>query len=84
MTGAILTMAALALLSAAIATIGNVAMARDFPNVNLDPDTELLLDPDLAMDYMRYRLTTNLFYHQSRLLWCLSGALLVFKLLLTT
>jgi hypothetical protein len=83
MTGAILTTAVFALLCSTLATIGNFAMARDFPDFELDPDAHFLLDSDLGMRFMQYRLTTNLFYHQSLVLWGLLAVLLAYKLLLS-
>ena len=80
MTGAILMTAAFAFLSSAIATIGNFAIARDFPDFELDPDSDFLLDSALGMRFMQYRLTTNLFYHQSLVLWGLLVVLLAGKL----
>jgi hypothetical protein len=83
MTGAILTTAVFALLCSTLATIGNFAIARDFPDFELDPDSHFLLDSDIGMRFMQYRLTTNLFYHQSLVLWGLLAVLLAYKLLLS-
>jgi hypothetical protein len=83
MTGAILTTAVFALLCSTLATIGNFAIARDFPDFEPGPDSHFLLDSDVAMRYMQYRLTTNLFYHQSLVLWGLLVILLAYKLLLS-
>lgn len=81
MIGVILTTAILAFLCSMLATIGNFAIARDFPDFELDPDADFLLDAELGMRFMQYRLTTNLFYHQSLVLWGLSVLLLAYKLL---
>ena len=83
MIGAIVTIAALAFLASTLATIGNFAIARDFPDFELDPDSDFLLDSQLGMRFMQYRLTTNLFYHQSLVLWGLLAVLLAYKLLLS-
>jgi hypothetical protein len=83
MTGAIVTTAVFALLCSTMATIGNFAIARDFPDFELDPDTDFFLDAKLGMRFMQYRLMTNLFYHQSLLLWGLLIILLGYKLLLS-
>jgi hypothetical protein len=82
MTGAILTVAVLALLCSALATIGNFAIARDFPDFELDPQSWFLLDSDTELRFMRYRVTTNLFYHQALALWAVLGLLLGGHLLL--
>ena len=81
MIGAILTTAVFAFLCSTLATIGNFAIARDFPDFEMDPDADFLLDAELGMRFMQYRLTTNLFYHQSLVLWALSAILLAYKLL---
>jgi len=81
MIGVILTTAVFAFLCSMLATIGNVAIARDFPDFEMDPDADFLLDAELGMRFMQYRLTTNLFYHQSLVLWALSAILLAYKLL---
>jgi hypothetical protein len=83
MTGAILTTAVFALLCSTLATIGNFAIARDFPDFELDPEADFLLDAKLGMRFMQYRLTTNLFYHQSLVLWALLAVLLAYKFLLS-
>jgi hypothetical protein len=73
MIGAIVTTGVLALLCSGLATIGNLAITRDFPDVKLENDTDVyadpLFDPAVALRYERYRLTANLFYHQARVLW---------------
>jgi hypothetical protein len=84
MIGAILTTAVFALLCSTLATIGNFAIARDFPDFELEPDADFLLDAKLAMRFMQYRLVTNLFYHQARVLWGLFGILFAYKLLLSS
>ncbi|SEO70980.1 hypothetical protein SAMN02990966_02669 [Rhodospirillales bacterium URHD0017] len=81
MIGAILTTAVFAFLCSMLATIGNFVIARDFPDFEMDPDADFLLDAELGMRFMQYRLTTNLFYHQSLVLWALSAILLGYKLL---
>ncbi|MFZ5779670.1 MAG: hypothetical protein ACOY4R_05625 [Pseudomonadota bacterium] len=75
MMGAIWTVAVGAILSSAIATIGNHAIARDFPDFKLDENTDLLVDPALAIRYAQYRLTANIFYWQSLVLWTVLGLL---------
>jgi hypothetical protein len=81
MTGAILMTAAFAFLSSTIATIGNFAIARDFSDFEWDQDSDILLDSAIRLRFVQYRMTTNIFYHQSLVLWTLLGILLVCKLL---
>jgi hypothetical protein len=80
MIGAILTTAVLALVASALATIGNLAIARDFPK---EPDqrSDLLLDSQRILRFRQYRIMTNLFYHQALVLWSVLGLLLAYKLL---
>ena len=70
MIGAIVTTGVFALLCSGLATIGNLAIARDFPDVKLENDTDVysdpFFDPAVAVLSEQYRLTTNLFYHQAR------------------
>jgi hypothetical protein len=87
MTGAIVITALFAVLSSAMATIGNFAMERDFSDVHpeKDPDvyTDPLFDPITASRYAQYKLTANLFYYQALLLWTLLALLAGLKLLLS-
>ncbi|MBL6614079.1 MAG: hypothetical protein ISP49_11120 [Reyranella sp.] len=86
MIGAITVTALFALTSSIAATIGNFAMARDFPDVRPENDWEIqndpLFDPTIASRYSRYKLTTNLFYYQSLVLWALLGVMAVCKLII--
>jgi len=86
MIGAILVTALFALTSSVAATIGNFAMARDFPDVRPDNDWEILsdplFDPTIASRYSRYKLTTNLFYYQSLVLWALLAVMAAYKLMI--
>lgn len=86
MIGAILVTALFALTSSIAATIGNFAMARDFPDVRPEKDWEVLndplFDPTIAARYTRYKLTTNLFYYQSLILWALLAVMAVCKLMI--
>jgi hypothetical protein len=81
MTGAILMTAAFAFLSSTIATIGNFAISRDFSDYEWDQDADILLDSAIRVRFVQYRMTTNIFYRQSLVLWTLLGILLVCKLL---
>lgn len=87
MTGAIWAVAVLAFLSSAIATIGNFAMARDFPDLTKPEATDVLsdflLDSSVALRYMQYKLMTNIFYIQSLVLWAALGLLVAYKFLLS-
>jgi hypothetical protein len=78
MIGAILTTAAFAFLASTLATIGNFAIARDFPHYQNDQDEMIFYSP-LAIRFMQYRITTNLFYYQSLILWTLLVVLVAFK-----
>jgi len=53
MTGAILTTAVFALLCSTLATIETFAMARDFPDFELDPDATSFWISDLGMRFMQ-------------------------------
>ena len=78
MIGAILTTAAFAFLASTLATIGNFAIARDFPHYQSDQGEMIFYSP-LAIRFMQYRITTNLFYYQSLILWTLLVVLVAFK-----
>jgi hypothetical protein len=86
MIGAIVTTGVFALLCSGLATIGNLAIARDFPDVRLENDTDVysdpLFDPAVVLRYEQYRLTTNLFYHQARVLWAVLILLVGYKFLI--
>jgi hypothetical protein len=86
-TGAIWAVAVLAFLSSTIATIGNFAMARDFPDLSKSETSEVLsdflLDSAVALRYMQYKLMTNIFYIQSLVLWASLGLLIAYKFLLS-
>ena len=86
MIGAIMVTALFALTSSIVATIGNFAMARDFPDVRPEHDWEILndplFDPAIASRYARYKLTTNLFYYQSLVLWALLAVMAAYKLMI--
>ncbi len=83
MTGAILTTAAFAFLASVLATIGNFAISRDFPDFEPDWESDGLLDSAIVIRFMQYRIMTNLFYYQSLMLWSLLGVLVLYKLLLS-
>jgi hypothetical protein len=80
MIGAIVTVAACALLCSGLATLGNHAIAREFGNFDLHKNTELLMDPAIAVRYAEYRLATNIFYRQSLVLWAVLGLLVAYML----
>ena len=85
MIGAIVMTGVFAVLCSGLATIGNLAIARDFPDGKLEAAVEIyfdpLFDPAVALRYERYRLTTNLFYHQARALWAVLILLVGYKFL---
>jgi hypothetical protein len=83
MIGAIWTVAVCALLCSTIATIGNFAIARDFPDFELDENADPLTDPAMAVRYAQYRLLTNVFYYQGLVLWTALGLLVAGKVLQT-
>ena len=80
MIGAIVTVAVCALLSSGLATLGNHAIAREFPNVDLQKNAALLTEPTTAVRYAEYRLATNIFYRQSLVLWTVLALLVVYML----
>jgi hypothetical protein len=43
--------------------------------------SDILLDSAIRVRFVQYRMTTNIFYRQSLVLWTLLGILLVCKLL---
>jgi hypothetical protein len=77
MIGAILTTAAFAFLASTLATLGNFAIARDFPHYQNDQE-ELVFYSPLAIRFMQYRI---IFYYQSLCLWTLLVVLVAYKLL---
>ena len=81
MIGAIVTTAVLALLASTLTTIGNFAIARDFPHYEEERQADLVFYSPLAIRFMQYRLTTNIFYYQSLVLWGLLAVLVAGKLL---
>ena len=87
MTGAIWAVAVLAFLSSTVATIGNLAMARDFPDLTKSEASnvmsDFLLDASVALRYMQYRMMTNIFYIQSLVLWAALALLVAYKFLLS-
>ena len=87
MTGAIWAVAVLAFLSSIVATIGNYAMARDFPDLAKTEAAEVLsdflLDSAVALRYMQYKVMTNVFYIHSRVLWAALALLIAYKFLLS-
>jgi len=83
MIGAIVTVTACALLCSGLATLGNHAIAREFRDFDLSKNTEILMDPSLAVRYAEYRLATNIFYRQGLVLWAIFSLLVAYKLILT-
>ena len=80
MFGAIVTLAVGAVLCSTLATLGNHAIAREFRDFDLSKNTEMLVDPVIAVRYAEYRLATNIFYRQSLVLWTVLGLLLAYML----
>jgi hypothetical protein len=81
MTGAIVTLAVGAVLCSALATLGNHAIAREFRDFDLSKNTEILMDPAIAVRYAEYRLATNIFYRQGLVLWAILALLVAYKLI---
>lgn len=83
MIGAIVTLAACALMCSGLATLGNHAIAREFRDFDLAKNTEILMDPTIAVRYAEYRLATNLFYRQSLVLWAALGLTVAYTIIAT-
>ena len=81
MIGAIVTLAAGAVLCTALATLGNHAIAREFRDFDLSKNTEILMDPSIAVRYAEYRLATNIFYRQGLVLWGALAVLVAYRLI---
>jgi hypothetical protein len=81
MTGAIVTLAVGAVLCSALATLGNHAIAREFRDFDLSKNTEILMDPAIAVRYAEYRLATNIFYRQGLVLWTILALLVAYMLI---
>ena len=83
MIGAMVTLAVGAVLCSALATLGNHAIAREFRDFDLSKNTEILMDPAIAVRYAEYRLATNIFYRQGLVLWTLLGLLVAYRVIVT-
>jgi hypothetical protein len=87
MIGAIWTVGVLAFLCSMGATIGNFAMARDFPDFTPEDDTnvlsDFLLDSKVAFRYAQFKLMTNIFYYQALMLWTVLGVLVAYTFLVS-
>jgi hypothetical protein len=81
MIGAIVTLAVGAVLCSALATMGNHAIAREFRDFDLSKNTEILMDPAIAVRYAEYRLATNIFYRQGLVLWAVLAVLVAYRLI---
>jgi hypothetical protein len=81
MTGAIVTLAVGAVLCSALATLGNHTIAREFRDFDLSKNTEILMDPAIAVRYAEYRLATNIFYRQGLVLWAILALLVAYMLI---
>ena len=81
MIGAIVTLAVGAVLCSALATMGNHAIAREFRDFDLSKNTEILMDPAIAVRYAEYRLATNIFYRQGLVLWAVLAVLVAYVLI---
>ncbi|WP_147157227.1 hypothetical protein [Reyranella soli] len=75
MIGAMVTLAVGAVLCSALATLGNQAIAREFRDFAPRKNTDILMDPAIAVRYAEYRLATNIFYRQGLVLWTVLGIL---------
>ena len=78
MLGAMVTLAVGAVLCSALATLGNHAIAREFQDFDPRKNTEILMDPAIAVRYAEYRLATNIFYRQGLVLWAVLGVLVAY------
>ena len=81
MIGTMVTLAVGALLCSALATLGNHAIAREFRDFDLSKNTEILMDPAIAVRYAEYRLATNIFYRQGLVLWAILALLVAYMLI---
>ena len=81
MIGAMVTLAVGAVLCSALATLGNHAIAREFRDFDLSKNTEILMDPSIAVRYAEYRLATNIFYRQGLVLWAILALLVAYMLI---
>jgi hypothetical protein len=81
MIGVIVTLAVGAVLCTALATLGNHAIAREFRDFDLSRNTEILMDPAIAVRYAEYRLATNIFYRQGLVLWAVLAVLVAYRLI---
>jgi hypothetical protein len=81
MIGAIVTLAVGAVLCTTLATLGNHAIAREFRDFDLSRNTEILMDPAIAVRYAEYRLATNIFYRQGLVLWAVLAVLVAYRLI---
>ena len=81
MIGAMVTLAVCALLCSGLATLGNHAIAREFRDFDLSKNTEILMDPAIAVRYAQYRLATNIFYRQGLVLWAVLALLAAYMLI---
>jgi hypothetical protein len=81
MIGAIVTLAVGAVLCSALATMGNHAIAREFRDFDLSKNTEILMDPAIAVRYAEYRLATNIFYRQGLVLWAVLAVLVAYRII---
>ena len=81
MIGTMVTLAVGALLCSALATLGNHAIAREFRDFDLSKNTEILMDPEIAVRYAEYRLATNIFYRQGLALWAVLGVVVAYVLI---
>jgi hypothetical protein len=81
MIGAIVTLAMGAVLCSALATLGNHAIAREFRDFDLSKNTEIFMDPAIAVRYAEYRLATNIFYRQGLVLWTVLALLVAYMLI---
>jgi len=81
MIGAIVALAACAVVCSGLATLGNHAIAREFRDFDLRKNTEILMDPTIAVRYAEYRLATNIFYRQGQVLWVALALLATYMLI---
>ena len=81
MIGAMVVLAVGAVLCSALAALGNHAIAREFRDFDPRKNTDILMDPAIAVRYAEYRLATNIFYRQGLVLWALLGGLVAWVLM---
>jgi len=83
MMGVILAIAAFAVVTSVIATIGNLARARDrHPDFKFDYGCDLRSAGPRVIRFMRHTFVMRVFGFQAVVLWALLAVLVVYRLLI--